>query len=76
MAFVSCPTKPGDLVFFDCYAPHRSAPNMSDRIRRLYYATYNRLSDGDFLERYYADKHKNYPPDIEREAGKTYVFRV
>lgn len=76
MEFVSCPTKPGDLVFFDCYAPHRSAPNMSDRIRRLYYATYNRLSDGNFLERYYADKHKNYPPDIEREAGKTYVFRV
>lgn len=76
MEFVSCPTKPGDLVFFDCYAPHRSAPNMSDRIRRLYYSTYNRLSDGDFLERYYADKHKNYPPDIEREAGKTYVFRV
>jgi hypothetical protein len=24
----------------------------------------------------YADKHKNFPPDIDREAGKEYVFRV
>jgi hypothetical protein len=49
---------------------------MSEKIRRLYFATYNRLSEGDHLERYYADKHKSFPPDIEREAGKEYVFRV
>ena len=70
------PTQPGDIIFFDCYAPHASAPNMSDKIRRLYYATYNRRSDGDHMAKYYADKHKNYPPDIDREAGKDYVFRV
>ncbi len=29
---------------------------MSDRIRRLYFATYNRLSAGDHLASYYADK--------------------
>ena len=28
------------------------------------------------LEQYYADKRKTYPPDIEREAGKEYKFRV
>jgi len=76
MEFVYCPTKPGDLVFFDCYVPHASEPNMSDRIRRLYFATYNRLSEGDHLVRYYADKRKSYPPDIERVPGKEYVFRV
>jgi len=76
MDFVTCPTKPGDLVFFDCYAPHASDPNMSDNIRRIYFATYNKLSEGDHLEHYYADKRKTYPPDIEREAGKEYVFRV
>ena len=76
MSFVPCPTKPGDIVFFDCYAPHQSAPNLSDKIRRLYYATYNRQSAGDHMAQYYADKHKSYPPDIDRDPNKTYVFRV
>jgi ectoine hydroxylase-related dioxygenase (phytanoyl-CoA dioxygenase family) len=76
MEFVTCPTKPGDLIFFDNYAPHASDPNLSQSIRRLYYATYNRASAGDYMTQYYADKHKNYPPDIDREADKEYVFRV
>jgi len=76
MEFISCPTRPGDLVFFDSFAPHASAPNRSATTRRLYYVTYNRLAEGDHLARYYADKRKSYPPDIEREPGKEYVFRV
>lgn len=76
MTFLSCETEPGDLVFFDSYAPHGSEPNMSNTGRRLYYVTYNRLSEGDHLAQYYADKHKSYPPDIDRLAGKDYVFRV
>ncbi|MBT4218422.1 MAG: phytanoyl-CoA dioxygenase family protein [Rhodospirillaceae bacterium] len=76
MDFVHCPTKPGDIVFFDCYAPHASDPNTSDKTRRIYFATYNKLSEGDHLAQYYADKHENYPPDIDRLAGKDYVYRV
>ncbi|MDA1090765.1 MAG: phytanoyl-CoA dioxygenase family protein [Proteobacteria bacterium] len=76
MELVHCPTKPGDVVFFDCYAPHASDPNMTDQTRRIFFATYNRLSEGDHLAQYYADKYKNYPPDIDRESGKKYVFRV
>lgn len=76
MEFIAYPTKPGDLVFFDCYTPHASEPNISNKIRRLYFATYNRLSEGDYLEKYYADKHKTFPPDIDRIPGKEYVFRV
>ncbi len=76
MDFTSCPTRPGDLVFLDSYTPHGSEPNMSDTVRRLYFATYNRLSEGDHLARYYADKRKSYPPDVEREPGREYVFRV
>ncbi len=76
MDFKMLPTKPGDVLFFDAYVPHRSAPNTSDKIRRIYFATYNRLSEGDFLERYYADKRQSFPPDIERVAGKEYVYRV
>ncbi|MBL1140871.1 MAG: phytanoyl-CoA dioxygenase family protein [Proteobacteria bacterium] len=76
MEFIHCPTKPGDIVFFDCYTPHASEPNMSNKIRRLYFATYNKLSEGDHLEKYYADKYKTFPPDIDRIEGKEYIFRV
>jgi len=30
----------------------------------------------DHRERYFAEKRANFPPDIEREPGKSYVFRV
>lgn len=76
MKWISAPTKPGDVVFFDSYAPHRSAPNDSNKTRRLYFATYNRASAGDMMERYYAEKYKSFPPDIDREAGKEYRYKV
>ncbi len=76
MEWIPAPTEPGDIVFFDSYAPHRSAPNDSDKTRRLYFATYNRLSDGDMMERYYADKFKTFPPDVDREQGKEYRYKV
>ena len=76
MELVPVPTEPGDVVFFDSFAPHASDPNNSDSIRRIYYATYNRASAGDHMDTYYADKHKNYPPDIDRDPNRNYVFRV
>ena len=76
MVFSHIPTKPGDVIFFDCFAPHASEPNLTESVRRIYYATYNKLSEGDNLNNYYADKHQTYPPDIDRKTGKTYVFRV
>jgi len=76
MDFTAYPVQPGDVIYFDSYAPHRSAKNLTGTTRRLYFSTYNRLSDGDHLAAYYADKRKSYPPDIEREEGKEYVYRV
>lgn len=76
MTFVPCPTEPGDVVFFDSFAPHKSGPNLSPHKRRVLYITYNRASEGDHLAQYYADKFASYPPDIEREPGKEYRFRV
>jgi hypothetical protein len=70
------PTGPGDVIFFDSFAPHASKPNFTDRPRRILYLTYNLVSDGDHLGRYYQEKHAAFPPDIERDASKTYVFRV
>ena len=44
--------------------------------RRVLYVTYNEAVHGDHREQYYADKRKSYPPDIEREDGKEYAYRV
>ena len=76
MRYVSCPTHSGDVVFFDSFVPHRSRCNLTDRSRRVLYVTYNRLMDGDHRKRYYTDKRASYPPDVERDPQKTYVFRV
>lgn len=68
--------RPGDAVFFDSFAPHRSHPNRTDKARRVLYITYNKLSEGDSRKQYYADKRRNYPPDIERDPDKDYSFKV
>jgi ectoine hydroxylase-related dioxygenase (phytanoyl-CoA dioxygenase family) len=74
--FVKYPMAPGDVAFFDCFVPHKSEPNLSSKQRRNLYLTYNRAGEGDHREQYFADKRKSYPPDLEREPGKEYSFRV
>jgi 2-aminoethylphosphonate dioxygenase len=74
--FVPCPAEPGDVLFFDSYLPHRSAPNLTPDPRRVLYVTYNRASEGDHRAQYYADKRASYPPDIERDADREYAYRV
>jgi len=74
--YVPVHCRPGDAVFFDSYAPHRSGPNRTDQARRVLYITYNKASEGDSREKYYADKRRNYPPDIERDPNKDYSFKV
>jgi 2-aminoethylphosphonate dioxygenase len=66
----------GDAVFFDSFAPHRSAPNRTSHARRVLYITYNKLSEGDSRAAYYAAKRQSYPPDIERDPKRDYRFRV
>lgn len=75
-ALVPFTSDPGDAAFFDSYAPHQSHPNQTNKPRRVLYVTYNKASAGDHRVRYYADKRRSFPPDIEREPGKPYVFRV
>ena len=69
-------TQPGDVLFFDSYAPHGSQPNLTDAQRRILYLTYNAARYGDHRAQYYADKRTSFPPEVEREPGKTYTFRV
>ncbi|HZS84494.1 MAG TPA: phytanoyl-CoA dioxygenase family protein [Stellaceae bacterium] len=73
---VPLPTSAGDVVFFDSYVPHASPPNLSPQQRRVLYVTYNRAAEGDHRARYFAEKRQAFPPDVEREPGKRYVFRV
>ena len=50
--------EPGDVAVFGCFVPHRSAPNRSDRWRRLLYLSYNADSDGgDRRDAHYAEFH-------------------
>jgi hypothetical protein len=67
---------PGDVLFFDSYAPHASKPNRTDSDRRILYLTYNAEADGDHRALYFADKRINFPPDVERKPGEEYRFRV
>ena len=76
VVFTQYPMDPGDVAFFDCFAPHQSQPNLTDRARRNIYLTFNRRRDGDFRDRYFADKRKSYPPDFERDPNRSYTFRV
>ena len=69
-------TAPGDAIFFDSYTPHRSGPNLTKDRRRVLYVTYNAISDGDQRSKYYADKWLTYPPDIDRDPNKKYIFKV
>jgi hypothetical protein len=64
------------VIFSDSFAPHASKPNFTDEPRRILYLTYNLASDGDHRARYYADKFASFPPDIERDGSRDYVFRV
>lgn len=73
---VAVPTAPGDVIFFDSFAPHASKPNFTALPRRILYLTYNLAAHGDHRAQYHAEKHAAFPPDIERQAGADYVFRV
>jgi ectoine hydroxylase-related dioxygenase (phytanoyl-CoA dioxygenase family) len=67
---------PGDVLFFDCYLPHGSPPNTSDRQRRNLYLTFNRQSAGDLRKRYYEEKWALYPPNQKGEARSESSYRV
>jgi predicted HD phosphohydrolase len=73
-------TQPGDLLLFASLLPHRSAVNTTAAPRRALYITYNRAREGgDVRDAYFVAKRAAFPPDVEREPGKTYesgVFNV
>jgi len=72
LPWASIEAKAGDIMFFDSYIPHRSPTNSSDASRRAMFITYNRESEGNRRDDYFADKREKFPPDCEKIAGKDY----
>jgi hypothetical protein len=62
MEFEPVVAERGDVLIFDSYVPHRSPINRSDRPRRMIFATYGRLSEGDHRAAYYRFKFE-HPDD-------------
>lgn len=60
------PTRSGSLLWFDWYTPHRSGTNRTTRPRRALYLTYNRASDGNRRDTYYAEKTRRLARNAER----------
>ena len=52
--------EPGDLLWFDSYAPHYSETNTTGSARRALYLTYNAAAAGDFRTTYYHDKRAEF----------------
>ena len=76
LALVAVPTAPGDVIFFDSFAPHASKPNRTADPRRILYLTYNLAQHGDHRLQYFAEKRASFPPDVERDGSRTYHFKV
>jgi ectoine hydroxylase-related dioxygenase (phytanoyl-CoA dioxygenase family) len=66
--------QPGDVAFFGCFTPHRSAPNASGRWRRLLYLSYNATSEGgDCREQHYRE-FLGWLRQKYAQYGKTNVY--
>lgn len=70
MSWIEVPTDPGDILLFGSYIPHKSPPNCSNEPRRIIYLTYNAKSQGDWRERYYADKREAFAQYREEGSNR------
>ena len=71
MDWVAAPTQPGDILVFSSYIPHKSGANRSNLPRRIIYAVYNNLSDGDWREKYYEDKREAFSEYATEDSGRS-----
>ena len=71
MDWVAAPTEPGDILLFSSYIPHKSGANGSNLPRRIIYAVYNNLSDGDWRGKYYEDKRQAFSQYAADDSGRS-----
>lgn len=56
MEFIPIHQEPGDVLVFDGFLPHKSAPNNSSKSRRTLLFTYTKESDGDLRKMYLSSR--------------------
>ena len=71
MDWVAAPTQPGDVLLFSSYIPHKSDANGSNLPRRIIYAVYNSLSEGDWRDKYYEDKRQAFSRYATEDSGRS-----
>ncbi len=65
---------PGDIALFDAYTPHRSAPNHSDRWRRQFFPSYNKLSQGGHQRLQHYQEFRDWIQARYAVHGKTGMY--
>jgi ectoine hydroxylase-related dioxygenase (phytanoyl-CoA dioxygenase family) len=64
----------GDIALFDGFTPHRSAPNHSDRWRRQFFPSYNKLSEGGHCRPQHYQEFRDWMKTRYEEYGKTGMY--
>jgi ectoine hydroxylase-related dioxygenase (phytanoyl-CoA dioxygenase family) len=68
--------KPGDISIFHGLTPHRSEPNKSDQMRRVFYVSYNAMSDGgEQHDHHYQKFHQYMRERMQTENSLPYYFK-
>ncbi|HEY0984689.1 phytanoyl-CoA dioxygenase family protein [Schlesneria sp.] len=66
---------PGDIAVFHGLTPHRSEPNRSTQMRRVFYVSYNALSDGgDQRDAHYAEFRERLAQHRAAQASASVYF--
>jgi ectoine hydroxylase-related dioxygenase (phytanoyl-CoA dioxygenase family) len=67
---------PGDVAIFHGLTPHRSAPNRSREMRRVFYVSYNARSEGgDQRERHYREFQERMRTHLSAQSDCVPYFR-
>jgi 2-aminoethylphosphonate dioxygenase len=65
---------PGDIALFDAFTPHRSAPNQTDRWRRQFFPSYNKISEGGHQRPRHYQEFRDWMRARYAEYGKTEMY--
>ncbi|WP_020468881.1 phytanoyl-CoA dioxygenase family protein [Zavarzinella formosa] len=64
--------KPGDIAILHGFTPHRAAPNLSNRWRKVFFPSYNKFSEGGHQRpRYYVNFHARRREHFFKTSGGT-----
>lgn len=72
--FKSQSTKPGDILLFNGFTPHKSTKNLTNKSRDQIYITYCETKNKDTRQRYFKEKFSNCPPNINN-SKKKFAFK-